>query len=192
MRARLVSSAVVAVTSFLVVAGCTGRVAGQDLLVADPDPTNPTNPPTPTDPDLPCATIAPACDPADVQYSSDGACKSAGNDYCYTRSSTCNGRIVSTIICGRGTSQCDGIPVCDEGDRETAGCPKDANARCYTRTVCGTTIQCVHYEPTCGAVPSCDGGDALVPAGSALCSSPSYSCYTRTVCGTTITCAKKK
>lgn len=192
ISARLFSVALVAVGSLAAIAGCGGRAAGQDLIApADPTDPTPTDPTNPTDPDLPCATIAPACDRGDNQYASDAQCKAAGSDYCYTRSSTCNDRVVSSIICGRPTAQCAAMPVCDEGDRETAGCPKNAGATCYTRTVCGTTIQCVHQEPTCDGLPSCDPGHTQVPAGSALCSAPNYTCYSRTVCGTTITCAKK-
>lgn len=192
--ARLLSAAVIVASSLACIAGCNGQVAGQDLITPNPDPTNPGPDPGP-DPDpqpIGCPTIAPACDPGSTQYSSDAACKNAGNDYCYTRSVSCQGRVTASIVCGSGRSQCDGYPVCDEGDTQTSGCPKTTNARCYDRTTCGTTIMCVHYEPTCGAVPVCDVGDTQVGSTSSpLCTAPGYSCYSRTVCGTTIACAKK-
>lgn len=187
----------VAVTSFAILAGCSGKVVGTDLT-RQPNPTDPSDPSDPTDPnrlDEPpqCASVAAVCDPGDVSFASDAACGKSGAAYCYSRSGKCR---TSTIWCGHmGGDQCGALPACDAGDEEVLGCPPGPppgpgnGIVCYPRTACGATIVCLHRSG-CTALPQCDPGDKQVGDASQCFQNPPLSCYSRDLCGVKITCAR--
>ena len=174
---------VVAFASVTLLAGCGGKSIGDDLTGPN-NPNNPSYPPTPIDPNPPaCSTIAPACDPGDRSVGSEAGCADA--DYCYSRTQECNG---STVWCAHDeVVQCEAIPACDKGDRPVSVCPKTSpGITCYPRTLCGSTIQCVHAD-ACKALPQCEVGDIEVTAIN-TCSQPGVSCYAVTACNFTIHC----
>jgi len=182
----LASVVVLSSVALLAVAGCGGRSIGDDLT----GPTNPTNPTTPTDPPDPtdptaCPAIAPACDPGDRSVGSEASC--AGADYCYSRTQECN---KSVVWCAHDEpAQCEAIPTCDKGDKQVTACPTSgpsAGLVCYPRTLCGSTIQCLHSD-ACKALPQCHAGDIEVTAID-TCSKPGISCYPVSECNFTIHC----
>jgi hypothetical protein len=191
--ARVVSMLVL--TSFAVLAGCSGKVVGGDLISGKPDPTDPNDPNDPGDPNDPndptdpvCSPAPPACDVGDVSFASESACKSGGAAYCYSRGAACRKQV---IWCGHLDAQCDAIPTCEAGDTTVTACPSGGpgnNGFCYPRTLCGSTILCYHQD-SCTARPACDAGDKEVLEPS-MCLIPGALCYKRSQCGVTITCSK--
>jgi hypothetical protein len=180
-RHMLVASAI----SLLAVA-CGGRSIGNDDLTGTPDPTDP-SPIVPNDagPDAPtqCNGVNLACDPGDQSVGSEAACGDA--DYCYSRTG-CPGSI---LWCAHHTVQCGAVPRCDKGDDEVAACPDggpNSSLTCYPRTVCSSTILCVHHDG-CAALPSCNPGDVEV-TDIGTCSMKGISCYPVTECNYTIHC----
>lgn len=180
------ASTLAAVAALALLVGCSGKTIGDDLS-ATPYPTLPADggndgPPT-------CTEIAPACDPGDEQFGSEQSCTSAGGDYCYSRAASCGS---SLVWCGHRTVvQCTAIPTCDEGDTQVPTCPTpppgpDNGFSCYPRTLCGSTIQCLHRD-ACKALPACNPGDKEV-VDIDTCSKPGVSCYSRTACNFTIHC----
>ena len=182
--ARSVSAlvSVVVVSSFTLLAGCSGKTVGVDLT-GPVDPNDPADPADPSDPDGgQCAAIAAACDPGDESVGSEGNCTNA--EYCYSRTETCT---KSVVWCAhRNPPQCAAYPSCDTGDTPVASCPGGTGVSCYPRTVCGTTITCLHKD-ACKALPSCNAGDKEVTAVD-TCTKPGVTCYSRTACNFTIYC----
>ena len=174
----------------LLVVACGGKSIANDDLTTTPDPTLPTHPVTPpgdAGPDAPvqCNGRNLACDPGDVSVGSEASCGNA--DYCYSRTG-CPGAI---LWCAHyGTTQCGAVPSCDKGDVEVSGCPGGppgtGNDACYPRTVCGSTIFCLHHD-ACTSLPSCNPGDKEV-TDITTCSMPAISCYAVTECNYTIHC----
>ena len=186
--ASLASLLAVSALALLAVA-CGGKSIANDDLVATPEPTDPTAPhPTPGDagPDAPvqCNGVNLACDPGDVSVGSEAACGNA--DYCYSRTG-CPGAI---LWCAHRTVQCGAIPRCDQGDEEVTSCPfgpaGSGASACYSRTVCGSTILCLHQD-ACTALPSCNPGDKEVTDIN-TCTMKGVSCYPVTECNYTIHC----
>ena len=170
-------------------AACGGKSLGNDDLMGTPDPTNPTTPPTPTGdagPDAPvqCNGVNLACDPGDVSVGSEAGCGNA--DYCYSRTG-CPGAV---LWCAHRTVQCGAIPRCDQGDQQVTGCPGGppgaGGDACYPRTVCGSTIFCLHHD-ACTSLPSCNPGDKEV-TDITTCTMKNVSCYPVTECNYTIHC----
>ena len=84
----------------------------------------------------------------------NGTCP-AGSE-CYVYQSCCQ-----QVTCARPVVTCDAIPVCDAGDRQISGeCPP--SVQCYSRTLCGTTINCVSESGAGGAGGA--GGASCDPA----------------------------
>lgn len=180
----LVRAALV-VASLALVAGCGGKSIG-DEINTDPNPTDPNNPPNdPNDPNNPpaCDTSAPACDLGDDTVGSEAGCK--GADYCYSRAHKCNGAVV---WCAHRTAQCEAIPQCDQGDTQVKSCPGGTGISCYPRSVCGSTITCMHRD-ACLALPECDLGDKEV-VDINTCKQAGAQCYSRTACNFTLWCSK--
>lgn len=193
-RSALANAATAIVVSTLglaLLAGCSGTPGGRDLIGPAPDPTDPADPSDPSDPPptVPpaCPAIAPACDQGDYQAASEGECKTLRADYCYSRATTCNGAVTSTIWCARLPAQCTAVPTCDAGDKQVTQCSDGVGVSCYNRSMCGSTILCMHQEQ-CKALPTCDAGDTPY-ATYATCQQSGKACYSRTTCGTTIWCA---
>lgn len=168
----------------LLTAACGGKSIGNDDLTSTPVPTDPT---TPSDagPDAPkqCNGVNLACDPGDESVGSEAACGNA--DYCYSRTG-CPGSI---LWCAHRTAQCGAIPRCDQGDEEVTSCPfhpAGSGITCTPRTVCGSTILCVHRD-ACTALPSCNPGDVEVTDIN-TCAMKGISCYPVTECNYTIHC----
>jgi hypothetical protein len=183
----LVRSVVMMVSAMALLAACGGKTSGDDLT-STPNPNNPSPTPTTTpgpDPTAPkpCNGPSLACDPGDVSVGSEANCGKA--DYCYSRTG-CPGDV---LWCAHRTVQCGAIPRCDQGDEQVIQCPDPAPnsaITCYPRTVCGSTIQCVHRD-ACTSLPSCQPGDIEVTAIS-TCSMKGVSCYSVTECNYTIHC----
>ncbi len=169
------------VSSVVLLAGCGGKSIGDDLTV-NPNPTDPRDPrdPRPIDPPN-CDTSAPACDFGDESALSEASCK--GADYCYSRAHACNGAVV---WCAHRNAQCDAVPSCDKGDTQVKSCPGGTGISCYPRTLCGSTITCMHRD-ACLALPECDPGDKEV-VDISTCKQPGAACYSRTACNFTIWC----
>jgi hypothetical protein len=176
------------VISLLAVA-CGGKSIANDDLTSTLDPTDPTTPPTTTkdagaDAPKQCNGVNLACDPGDQSVGSEAACGNA--DYCYSRTG-CPGSI---LWCAhRNVVQCGAIPRCDQGDDEVVACPDggpNSGLTCYPRTVCGSTILCVHHD-ACTALPSCNPGDIEVTDIN-TCTMKGISCYPVTECNYTIHC----
>lgn len=187
-RSFLASAVALTTLGLALLTGCSGSPGGRDLIGPAPDPTDPTDPTDPNDPPpTACPAIAPACNPGDTQMSSESECKAARGDYCYSRATTCNGQVTSTIWCTRLTAQCTAMPTCDAGDKQVTQCSDATGVTCYNRSMCGSTILCMHQEQ-CKALPTCDAGDQ--PYGTySSCQQSGSPCYSRTVCATTIWCA---
>jgi hypothetical protein len=178
----------VLVTSALavLVAACGGKSLSNDDLTAPSDPTDPTDPTNPgkdAGPDGPVVCNGPnlACDSGDQAVGSEAGCGNA--DYCYSRTG-CAG---SLLWCAHyGKVQCGAVPRCDQGDEE-APCPGGLKGvTCYSRTACGSTIQCVHTDK-CSALPSCNPGDTEV-TDITTCSMKGIDCYEVTACNFAIHC----
>jgi hypothetical protein len=183
----LARSGLFAVAVSLLAVACGGRSIGDDLT-GTPSPPDAATPVSPdAGPDAPTQCNGPnlACDPGDELVPSEAACGKA--DYCYSRTG-CPG---SQIWCAhRNGPQCGAIPRCDNGDMQVQACPDggpNSGLTCYPRTLCGSTIQCVHHEVTCTALPSCQPGDIEVTSIS-TCSMKGVSCYAVTECNYTIHC----
>ncbi len=163
---------------------CGGRSIGDDLT-STPDPTIPV---TPNDagPDAPVVCNGPnlACDPGDDSVGSEANCGAA--DDCYSRTG-CTG---SVLWCAHhAVAQCGAVPRCDNGDREVGACPggsPNSGFNCYPRTLCGSTILCVHQD-ACTSLPQCDPGDKEVTDIN-TCTMKGVSCYPVTACNYTIHC----
>lgn len=175
------AASLVVAASLALLAGCSGKTAGADLNTPQ-DPTDPTDPTHPADAAPTCTELAAACDPGDDSVGSEANCGSA--DYCYSRTAGCS---TTVVWCAHRKAQCAAVPTCDKGDAQFASCPPGpVGTTCYTRTMCGSTIACLHQND-CNAIPVCDPGDkqAVDPT---TCSKPNVSCYSRTTCGVSITC----
>ncbi|MDB5215389.1 MAG: hypothetical protein JWO86_3316 [Myxococcaceae bacterium] len=183
----LARSVVVMASAMALLAACGGKSIGDDLS-STPDPNNPNPNPIPSQdagPDAPGCTFNGArCDPGDVAVASEAGCGDA--DYCYSRRAGCPDAL---LWCAHRTVQCGAIPRCDQGDEQVTQCPDPAPnsaLTCYPRSVCGSTIQCVHRD-ACTSLPSCQPGDIEVTAIS-TCSMKGVSCYSVTECNYTIHC----
>ncbi len=171
----------------LLTAACGGKSIGNDDLTSTPDPTEP--PPVVTNdagPAAPrCSFNAAVCDAGDVPVASEASCGDA--DYCYSRRSDCSD---SLLWCAhRKVVQCGAIPRCDKGDDQVVACPDggpNGGLTCYPRTLCGSTILCVHHD-ACAALPSCNPGDVEVTDIN-TCAMKGISCYPVTECNYTIHC----
>ncbi len=188
----LARSVFTSLAALALLAGCSGTPVGSDLT-SKPDPTDPTEPTDPTPPTDPtkCTALAPACDPGDLAFGSDSACRANDAAYCYSRTDTCSKAV---LWCGHPRQPaCGAIPRCDTGDSQVSACPSGGPGNggniCYPRTVCGTTILCFH-QGGCTALPKCDPGDTQVGDPSQCFKTPPLTCYKRAVCNVTITCAK--
>ncbi len=81
-------------------------------------------------------------------------------------------------------AQCDAAPVCDSGDEALMG-PCPPNLSCYTRTLCGTTLYCLHRETGSGGAAG--SGGAGGGGGGSACS-PMEEYYRHYVSTTPETC----
>ena len=181
-RSLLVVSAVA-----LLAVACGGKSIGDDLT-GTPATTDAATPVTPdAGPDAPACTFNGArCDAGDIAVATEAGCGDA--DYCYSRQAGCPGAL---LWCAhRNGPQCGAIPRCDMGDMEVASCPDggpNSGLTCYPRTLCGSTIHCLHHEASCTALPSCQPGDIEVTSIS-TCSMKGVNCYAVTECNYTIHC----
>jgi hypothetical protein len=183
-RQTSLTSVVVVSAISLLAAACGGKSIGDDLTSA-PDTTDPT---TTSDagPDSPpaCTFNGAVCDPGDVAVGSEANCGSA--DYCYTRRGGCPNAL---LWCAHRSVQCGAIPRCDQGDEQVTACPSGppgSGITCTPRTVCGSTILCLHRD-ACTALPSCNPGDKEVTDIN-TCTMKGISCYPVTECNYTIHC----
>jgi hypothetical protein len=163
-----------AVVATIVLAGCSGSEGSVDLTTPTPDPSDPADPPAE------CTAIAPACTAGDTRVAKEADC--AGAEYCYSRSTSCKGKVTATIWCGHFEEECNAAPSCNGGDSVVATCPPGST--CYTRTACGQQILCAKPNPNCPA--KCDPGDLKITE--AVCASGKVTCYSRTQCNQTIWC----
>ena len=93
------------------------------------------------------------------------------------------------LWCAHRNVQCGAIPRCDKGDDQVVACPDggpNSGLTCYPRTVCGSTILCVHRD-ACTALPSCNPGDVEVTDIN-TCTMKGITCYPVTECNYTIHC----
>jgi hypothetical protein len=68
------------------------------------------------------------------------------------------------VRCVRALVTCNAIPVCDAGDKEIMGeCP--LSLVCYSRTLCGTTINCISGKSGTGGAGSGGNGGSAGAAG---------------------------
>lgn len=163
--------------AFALLGGCGGATTKDDLFGNEAKPDEPQPKPV-------CNPVAVSCNGDENKYSSESACKSAGNTSCRYGGPDCDGE----GWCGRIEAQCTAVPVCDKHDEEVTECVKGAS--CYERTACGATITCQRPFAQCNAIPSCDPGD--VPAvNEEACKKAGTKCYSRTLCGETILCIDK-
>lgn len=182
----LARSGLLAVAVSLLAVACGGRSIGDDLT-GTPTPTDAATPVADGGPDAPtgCTFNGARCDEGDVPVANEAAC---GDATCYSRQAGCPG---SLLWCAhRNGPQCGAIPRCDKDDTEVKACPDggpSSGVTCYPRTVCGSTIQCVHHEASCTALPSCQPGDIEVTSIS-TCSMKGVACYAVTECNYTIHC----
>jgi hypothetical protein len=185
VRSVSLFASLVVLASSALLGGCGGKTIGDDLTAPN-NPNNPNDPPPdPVDPV--CPAIAPACDPGDRSVGSEAGC--GGADYCYSRTQACS---QSVVWCAHDeVDQCDAVPTCNKGDVTVSMCPASTpvgvRLSCYTRSVCGTTISCVHPESACTALPQCNAGDIEVTAID-TCSKPGIDCYPVSECNFTIHC----
>jgi hypothetical protein len=180
----VVTSLVTSLVAIAALAGCSGQSAGVDL-------TQRVDPTTPTDagPDvIGCSAIAPVCNAGDMIVPHE-SCTDA--DGCYALPSVCG---EPPQWCAHQTVQCGAVPRCDAGDTQVSVCPPPTPGpapgggyECYTRALCGSTIECVHSDQ-CDVQPVCNPGDVQV-VDPGLCMNAAVQCYSVTSCGNTIECS---
>jgi hypothetical protein len=88
---------------------------------------------------------------------------------------------------GGAVACCLAAALCNPGDMEIPGpdaCPPDA--KCYSSSICCSTVWCVPIIAQCDAYPACDWGDEELAPGNGC--PPGVYCYQRSMCGSTIAC----
>lgn len=179
--------------SVALVAGCGGKSNGNELASTPATPidsTKPTPDPIPP-PNGVCPVLPPECDPGDREIPSEQA-DCAGGDYCYAFQVACTSDL---IWCRHDkVANCVAVPTCDEGDTPvaefvacSASTPSGEPSRCYTRSVCGSSYQCVKPDASCPPLPQCNPGDVAATT-KRTCNMPGRICYPVTGCGLTIQC----
>ncbi len=91
----------------------------------------------------------------------------------------------ATIYCREDIGHCEAYLVCDEGDEESEiACDPDADEPCYTRSICGYTINC-RPGPMCDAEPTCEPWEI---ASNEACFDDEWGCRAEEECGGIIYC----